>query len=135
MNAGQLRKVLGDLLASELGTYKREDGQVIPAIFVTGHQQVPQQWQITGMECIVIEDPDYSPSPCLAASVVFDKMFTVMLTFYTPRGDSSPVIRKIMRVFPYSRMSSSPPTEEEFERIIVDIPDPEIVPSLVRLLY
>lgn len=134
MNGRDLRITLGNLLAAELGTYRREDGVSIPAIFLSGSQQVPQQWQITGLECVVIEDPDYDPSPCLASSVVFEKTFTVMLTFYTPGENSEPIIRKIMRVFPYCKMSSSPLTEEEFERIIIDIPATEIVPSLVHLI-
>jgi hypothetical protein len=133
MNITQLREHVTEVLSASpnlVGEYTLPDGTRIPAIYVVGRQNVPQEWKATGLEVIIREFPERSPS-AMVGMVKVVKMWEVQLAQYTTsEGNLSVAIDRLISRFPDAAIRYMPGGDIVYERCRIMIKDTE-----VRTLY
>ncbi len=132
MKVLSFRTVINQILGDLLGKYVLPTTPVtrIPALYVSGETGVPPTWKPEGIECVILETPDYISRPLLGQAMTI-KRWTVILTGwnYVPLDDC---IARLLRYFPGStvtRLSST--NDERYPCMRVTILDEEIQPLLV----
>jgi hypothetical protein len=64
------------------GTYTLPNGTRIPAVFVAGAQQVPSDWNIQGIECVIQDVPEVDPIATTLNGVIVRESWKVRFTNY-----------------------------------------------------
>ena len=81
-SVSQIRGLINSAIGSKLGYYNLPDGSTSPALWVRGQQQVPKDWTISGIECVIDEVPEMANRPTLSQAVVLDVRWPIYLTSY-----------------------------------------------------
>lgn len=130
MNVLQLRETIKELLTESpdlTGDYTLPDNTTIPAIYVTGRQSVPAEWEVTGLEAIIREFPDLLPSP-MVGTIQSRKLWEVILTEYSPANKKiADAMERMARVFPDATFRFFPGDDVAYARCRIVIPDTEIL--------
>ena len=120
----QVRSIIDSKIGSLLGTYNLPNNTQIHALWVRGSQQIPKDWTVNGIECVIDEVPETRSSPTLSKAVFLNELWTVTLTsFDTATTLESPRLL-LLRVFPdITNVVYTPQTDITFETLKVQIPD------------
>lgn len=130
-NTGQLEPE-----AQWLGTYTLPNGSKIPAVFVAGAQQVPSDWNIEGIECVIQDVPRVSPIPTVLNGAVLRETWTVRFTNYgLQKATVMPTTlldlsRRLGRLFPQVQPEYQYRTSATFESLIATITIHNLQPAL-----
>lgn len=106
------------------GSYTLPTGATIPAVYVTGAQQVPSTWRIAGIELTIDDVPEDITSP---GGLVSHETWPVRFTNYGNRDSTlMPVSmldirRRMARTFPRDRTTYMSRTETTFESLTAHI--------------
>lgn len=100
MNVYDLRTSLQTLLGSLVGTYTLANGMTTPAVSVrnTG-EAMPPGTSVTGLEVIVIRDPELEPVPAYRQQEAF-RRWTVYLVDWSNTGGTSRAAGNILIEYP-----------------------------------
>ena len=91
MNLLELRNELASLLSASLGTYTLPNGATTPAISVrSSGEALPTGTTVTGLEVVLIRDPDLTPIPQYAEAGAL-RNWTVFLVDWSDATDLEPI--------------------------------------------
>lgn len=127
----QIRSIIDSNIGSLLGTYVLPNAAQIPALWVRGSQQIPKDWTVNGIECVIDEVPDARNSPTLSKAVFLNKLWTVTLTSFEETITLESPRLLLFRVFPdITNVVYSPQTDISFETLKIQIPDYSILSEI-----
>jgi hypothetical protein len=127
----QIRSIVDSTIGSLLGTYVLPNDSQIPALWVRGSQQIPKDWTVNGIECVIDEVPDARNSPTLSKAVFLNKLWTVTLTSFDEAVTLESPRLLLFRVFPdITNVVYSPQTDISFETLKIQIPDYSILSEI-----
>jgi hypothetical protein len=127
----QIRSIIDSHIGSLLGTYVLPNDAQIPALWVRGSQQIPKDWTVNGIECVIDEVPDTRNSPTLSKAVFLNKLWTVTLTSFDEAITLESSRLLLFRVFPdITNVVYSPQTDISFETLKIQIPDYSILSEI-----
>lgn len=106
------------------GYYTLPNGSFRPAVFITGAQQVPSNWLITGIECTIDDAPEDITSP--GGNVSIETWLVNFTNYGTKEGTTMPtsmleIRRRLARAFPRDRVTYRSRTEATYEAITARI--------------
>lgn len=126
----QIRSLINSAIGSKLGNYNLPDGSTSPALWVRGQQQVPKDWTISGIECVIDEVPEMVNKPTLSQQVLLDVRWTIYLTSYDTAQTLAEVRELLFQWFPdIQDPVHVQQTDISFETLKVFIPDYSIQPE------
>ena len=129
-DVSQIRQLVNSAIGSKLGSYNLPDGSTSPALWVRGQQQVPKDWTISGIECVIDEVPEMANKPTLSQAVVLDVRWPIYLTSYDTAQTLAEVRLLLFQWFPDIQDSVHvAQTDISFETLKVFIPDYLIQPE------
>jgi len=127
----QIRSIVDSAIGSLLGTYVLPNDSQIPALWVRGSQQIPKDWTVNGIECVIDEVPDARNSPTLSKAVFLNKLWTVTLTSFDEAVTLESPRLLLFRVFPdITNVVYTPQTDISFETLKIQIPDYSILSEI-----
>ena len=127
----QVRSLINLAIGSELGTYTLPDGSTIPALWVRGSQQVPKDWSIDGIECVIDEVPEIRNAPTVSQATIFYTKWPVSITSYDVDTTLNTVRELLFRWFPdIEDPTHVSQTDISYETLKVFIPDYSLKPEL-----
>lgn len=124
-----LREQLLALFGSELGTYTLPSGATVPAIYVVGRHQVPSDWRVSGIECILNNPPvllDMGGVGMLAAN----RIWTLQFRCYDTSKDLDAIQLLAFRAWPKARPRHLPQTDNTYEQLTYELSDPVLITPL-----
>ena len=123
-SVSQVRSQIDSIVGTFLGNYNLPDGSASPALWVRGTQQVPKDWTITGIECVIDEVPTNRNTPTMSQAVFIQELWTVTLTSYDTTQSLAPLRLLLLQAFPdIEEVTHTPQTDITFETLKVTIPD------------
>lgn len=126
-----VRELINSAIGSKLGNYNLPDGSTSPALWVRGQQQVPKDWTVTGIECVIDEVPETRNQPTLSQAVILSTRWPVYLTSYDTAQTLAEVRQLLFQNFPdIQDPVLVPQTDISFETLKVFIPDYSIQPEI-----
>lgn len=129
-DVSQIRQLVNSAIGSKLGSYNLPDGSTSPALWVRGQQQVPKDWTISGIECVIDEVPEMANKPTLSQAVVLDVRWPIYFTSYDTAQTLAEVRLLLFQWFPDIQDSVHvAQTDISFETLKVFIPDYLIQPE------
>jgi len=129
-SVSQIRGLINSAIGSKLGYYNLPDGSTSPALWVRGQQQVPKDWTISGIECVIDEVPEMANRPTLSHAVVLDVRWPIYLTSYDTAETLAEVRELLFQWFPdIQDPVHVAQTDISFETLKVFIPDYSIQPE------
>ncbi len=124
--ADDLRAMFGPLL----GEYKRPEGPPIQAFWTVGKGQVRPSYTATGIEAVLTNAPEREllgrPTPVLATM----RTWTLTFTQFDSNSDLEAVRLLAFRAWPTAQQRHQPQTDDSYERLIIELPDPVLIASL-----
>ena len=126
MNITQLRASIVTLLSAApnlIGSYVLPDASEIPAVYVTGRQGVPTEWQVKGLEVTIQEFSRLMPSPALAKFKRRQEWTVMLVNYNTVSADLMTAAERLAARFPDARFSFSPESDiayGQYRIIILD---------------
>lgn len=129
-SVSQIRSLINSAIGSKLGTYNLPDGSTSPALWVRGQQQVPKDWTITGIECVIDEVPEMRNQPTFSQSVILSTRWPIYLTSYDTAQTLAEVRELLFQWFPdIQDPVHVAQTDISFETLKVFIPDYSLQPE------
>jgi len=129
-SAYQVRLLVNSAIGSQLGNYTLPDGSTSPALWVRGQQQVPKDWTISGIECVIDEVPEIANQPTLSQAVFLSTRWPIYLTSYDTAKTLAEVRELLFQWFPdIQDPVHVAQTDISFETLKVFIPDYSIQPE------
>lgn len=129
-SAYQLRLLVNSAIGSQLGNYTLPDGSTSPALWVRGQQQVPKDWTISGIECVIDEVPEIANQPTMSQAVFLSTRWPIYLTSYDTAKNLAEVRELLFQWFPdIQDPVHVAQTDISFETLKVFIPDYSIQPE------
>ena len=129
MNITQLRETIVELLSTSpnlIGSYTLTNGANIPAVYVTGRQGVPTEWQVKGLEVTIQEFSRLVPSPALG-KFKRRQEWTIMLVDYdTVSTNLMTAAERLAGRFPDARFSFMPESDIAYGQYRIVIPDTDM---------
>ena len=130
-SVSQVRELINSAIGSKLGNYNLPDGSTSPALWVRGQQQVPKDWTVTGIECVIDEVPEIRNQPTLSQAVILSTRWPVYLTSYDTAQTLAEVRQLLFQNFPdIQDPVLVAQTDISFETLKVFIPDYSIQPEI-----
>ena len=126
MNITQLRETIVELLSASpnlIGSYTFSNGASIPAVYVTGRQGVPPEWQVKGLEVTIQEFSRLIPSPALGKFKRRQEWTVMLVDYNTVSTDLMTAAERIAGRFPDARFSFSPESDIVYGQYRIVIPD------------
>jgi hypothetical protein len=124
--ADELRQIFGPLL----GQYQRPSGPPIQAFWTVGRGQVRPSYTATGIEAVLTNAPGREllgrPTRILATM----RTWTLTFTQFDTSSDLEAVRLLAYRAWPTAQQRHQPQTDDSYERLIVELPDPILIASL-----
>lgn len=124
--ADELRMLFGPLL----GLYHRPEGPPIQAFWVVGKGQVRPSYTATGIEAVLTEAPEREllgrPTRLMATM----RTWTLTVTQFDTRSNLEAVRLLAFRAWPTGQQRHQPQTDDTYERLIIELPDPVYIASL-----
>ena len=129
-DVSQIRQLVNSAICSKLGSYNLPDGSTSPALWVRGQQQVPKDWTISGIECVIDEVPEMANQPTLSQQVILSTRWPIYLTSYDTAQTLAEVRELLFQWFPdIQDPVHVAQTDISFETLKVFIPDYSIQPE------
>ena len=124
--ADDLRALFGPLL----GEYKRPKGPPIQAFWTVGKGQVRPSYKATGIEAVLTNAPEREilgpPTSVMAAM----RTWTLTFTQFDSNSDLEAVRLLAFRAWPTAQQRHQPQTDDSYERLIIELPDPVLIAML-----
>ena len=124
--ADELRMLFGPLL----GEYQRPEGSPLQAFWVVGKGQVRPSYTATGIEAVLTEAPEREllgrPTRLMATM----RTWTLTFTQFDTSSNLEAVRLLAFRAWPTAQQRHQPQTDDTYERLIVELPDPVYIASL-----
>jgi hypothetical protein len=124
--ADELRLLFGPLL----GQYKRPDGPPIQAFWTVGKGQVRPSYTATGIEAVLTEAPERQLLGPPTRTMATMRTWTVTFTQFDTSNNLEAVRLLVFRAWPTAQQRHQPQTDDTYERLIVELPDPVYIASL-----
>ena len=124
--ADELRMLFGPLL----GQYKRPSGPPIQAFWTVGKGQVRPSYTATGIEAVLSEAPERELMGAPTRTMATMRTWTVTFTQFDTSGNLEDVRLLAFRAWPTARQRHQPQTDDAYERLILELPDPVYIASL-----
>ncbi len=106
MNLLELRTELASLLSASLGTYTLPNGDTTPAISVrSSGEALPTGTTVTGLEVVLIRDPDLTPIPQYTDSGAL-RSWTVFLIDWSDATDLEPIGAYLVEAYPGTQVTT-----------------------------
>lgn len=124
--ADDLRELFGHLL----GQYKRPEGPPIQAFWTVGKGQVRPSYTATGIEAVLTNAPErelLGPATPVMATM---RTWTLTFTQFDTSSDLEAVRLLAFRAWPTAQQRHQPQTDDSYERLILELPDPVLIASL-----
>ena len=129
-SVSQIRGLINSAIGSKLGTYNLPDGSTSPALWDRGQQQVPKDWTISGIECVIDEVPEMRNQPTFSQSVILSTRWPIYITSYDTAQTLAEVRELLFQWFPdIQDPVHVAQTDISFETLKVFIPDYSIQPE------
>lgn len=119
----QVRTELEMLFGPLLGTYRRAGGD-IPAFWVVGPNQVRPSWTATGIEAVLQRSPKRTLLKGGAGALVTMRTWMLSFTCFDTNQDLEEVALLAYRAFPTAPQAHTPQTDDTYERLTLELPDP-----------
>jgi hypothetical protein len=126
VNITQLLETIVELLSASpnlIGSYTFSNGASIPAVYVTGRQGVPPEWQVKGLEVTIQEFSRLIPSPALGKFKRRQEWTVMLVDYNTVSTDLMTAAERIAGRFPDARFSFSPESDIVYGQYRIVIPD------------
>jgi hypothetical protein len=124
--ADELRMLFGPLL----GQYHRSEGPPIQAFWTVGKGQVRPSYTATGIEAVLTEAPERELLGAATRTMATMRTWTVTFTQFDTRSNLEAVRLLAFRAWPTAQQRHQPQTDDTYERLIVELPDPVYIASL-----
>lgn len=117
------------------GSYTLPGGAMTPAVFVVGASNVPSDWRISGIECVIDSVPDIKSLSSMSGIVSFER-WNVRFTNYGNEDGTTmstsllDINRRLARTFPADKATYMARTEVTFESLTVRICGAVLNPSI-----
>lgn len=125
----QLREALLELFGSELGTYTLPNGTTQPAIYVVGRTQVPADWRVSGIECVLI-NPALIQNLGGVGMLKAKRIWTLQFRCYDITKDLGAVQLLAYRAWPWASPRRLPQTDNTYEQLTYELSDPVLITPL-----
>lgn len=125
----QLREALLELFGSELGTYTLPNGTTQPALYVVGRTQVPPDWRVSGIEC-VLNNPPILQNLGGLGMLKAQRIWTLQFRCYDITKDLSGVQLLAYRAWPWATPRGLPQTDNTYEQLTYELPDAVLITPL-----
>ena len=113
MNIRSLRTALAATLASQLGVYTFGNGSTTPAIAVRAWgEALPPRTTVTGLECLIIRNPELQPVVRQYQDEVAFHRWTVFLVDWGGAHDLQDAAGRVLWEFPGSESSTVPAPQD-----------------------
>jgi hypothetical protein len=124
--ADELRMQFGPLL----GQYQRPSGPPIQAFWTVGKGQVRPSYTATGIEAVLTEAPERELLGTPTRTMATMRTWTVTFTQFDTSSNLEAVRLLAFRAWPTAQQRHQPQTDDTYERLIVELPDPVYIASL-----
>ena len=124
--ADELRALFGPLL----GLYHRAEGPPIQAFWTVGKGQVRPQYTATGIEAVLTNAPEREILGRATPVMATMRTWTLTFTQFDTGSDLEAVRLLAFRAWPTAQQRHQPQTDDSYERLILELPDPILVASL-----
>jgi len=129
----QVRQELEELFGGLLGTYQLPSGLTRRALWVSGggqgQERPPADWKVRGIECVLNRRPTRESIGGIGAIVAI-RRWTLTFTCWDTSQTLEAVDLCIFRAFPTAQRRPQPQTDETYERLVVELPDPVTIQPL-----
>ena len=126
-----VRELINSAIGSSLGFYNLPDGSTSPALWVRGQQQVPKDWTVSGIECVIDEVPEMTNQPTFSKHVILRIRWPIYLTAHDTDTTLAEVRTLLFQNFPdIQDPVHVPQTDISLETLKVFIPDFELKPEV-----
>jgi hypothetical protein len=129
VNITQLRETIVELLSaapSLIGSYVLPDNSEIPAVYVTGRQGVPPEWQVKGLEVTMQEFSRLMPSPALGKFKRRQEWTVILVNYNTASTNLMTAVERLAGRFPDARFSFLPESDIAYGQYRIVIPDTDM---------
>lgn len=129
MDITQLRASIVTLLAASpnlIGSYVLPDASEIPAVYITGRQGVPPEWQVKGLEVTIQEFSRLIPSPALGKFKRRQEWTVMLVDYNTASTNLMNAAERLAGRFPDARFSFSPESDIVYGQYRIVIPDTDM---------
>ena len=129
MNITQLRTTIVTLLSVSpnlIGSYVLPNSSEIPAVYVTGRQGVPTEWQVKGLEVTMQEFSRLMPSPALGKFKRRQEWTVMLVNYNTTSTNLMAAAERLAGRFPDARFSFSPESDIAYGQYRIIIPDTDM---------
>ena len=124
--ADDLRTLFGPLL----GQYQRPAGPPIQAFWTVGKGQVRPSWTATGIEAVLTNAPERELLGRATPVMATMRTWTLTFTQFDTTNDLEEVRLLAFRAWPTAQQRHQPQTDDTYERLILELPDPVLIASL-----
>lgn len=124
--ADELRMLFGPLL----GEYHRPSGPPIQAFWTVGRGQVRPSYTATGIEAVLSEAPDRDLLGPPTRLMAVKRIWTVTFTQFDTSSNLEAVRLLAFRAWPTAQQRPQPQTDDTYERLILELPDPVFIAAL-----
>jgi hypothetical protein len=129
VNITQLRTTIVTLLSASpnlIGSYVLPNASEIPAVYVTGRQGVPTEWQVKGLEVTMQEFSRLMPSPALGKFKRRQEWTVMLVNYDTTSTNLMTAAERLAGRFPDARFSFSPESDIAYGQYRIIIPDTDM---------
>ena len=122
--------------AEWVGTYTLPNGSKIPAVFVSGAKQVPSDWTVEGIECVIQDVPSVAPIPQTLNGVIQVQTWRVRFTNYGLQENTvfpntlKDIAFQMGRLYSAGRQEYQSRTSATYENLIITVPIHNLLPAL-----
>jgi hypothetical protein len=124
--ADELRMLFGPLL----GQYHRPEGSPIQAFWTVGKGQVRPSYTATGIEAVLTEAPERELLGAPTRTMATMRTWTVTFTQFDTSSNLESVRLLAFRAWPTAQQRHQPQTDDTYERLFLELPDPVYIASL-----
>jgi hypothetical protein len=124
--ADELRAMFGPFL----GLYHRPEGPPIQAFWTVGKGQVRPSYTATGIEAVLTQAPERELLGAPTRRMATMRTWTLTFTQFDTSSDLEEVRLLAFRAWPEAQQRHQPQTDDTYERLILELPDPVYINAL-----
>ena len=126
----QVADELRELFGPYLGQYQRPGGPPIQAFWTVGKGQVRPSWTATGIEAVLTNAPERELLGKPTRAMATMRTWTLTFTQFDTSSDLEEIRLLAFRAWPTAQQRHQVQTDDTYERLILELPDPIYVAAL-----
>ncbi len=126
----QVADELRELFGPYLGQYQRPGGPPIQAFWTVGKGQVRPSWTATGIEAVLTNAPERELLGPATRAMATMRTWTLTFTQFDTSSDLEEIRLLAFRAWPTAQQRHQVQTDDTYERLILELPDPIYVAAL-----